>query len=799
MFNQSKTIVMYKYLLLLVFPVFIFSQSKKISGSISNTEKQPLDSIRIDLFSSDNILFKSLLTNQEGEFSFENIPNQSFKIKIQDENYLSYEKIINTENTNKKIEIILKNNHKEIEGVSLTKKKPLVKRKVDRLEFNVENSNISSLNAWEILKKTPQVTVNNDLLAVKGGTSVLITINDKKVMMSGEELKNFLENTQGDDVKSVEVITNPPAKYEAEGSAVLNIVMKKNKIEGYRGIISSKYVQTQYAKGVAGISQYYKKDKISVMASYFRGTGTYYREETGYVNYPEDGTTWISTMNRKDQAKSQNTLNFNIEYEIDTLTTASLNYSGYFNPKSIGTYHVPTIIYNSQNIAQSNYTTINDHYSRTINNSLSFQLDRKLNKKSSISWINYFTGNNATKYQDVLTFLNFANQNPKENNFITDHKNNVQLYSTQLDYQWKGNRLELESGTKYSFVKTDSKLSFSDNENGSFEYKPLKSSNFDYKENNFALYASLAYNVGKWNFKGGLRTEMTNLEGIVSEPYEVNKNNYWSLFPTFYAQYTTDKKHEFGFSYGKRISRPFYSWLNPAKSYYNLFSYYQGDPKLKATITHNLNLTYSFKNWNIDFYYRKELFPSMEISFQEHENNNLIYYYTNIEKGEAFGMSLYKNFEIKPWWSLVVSENLEHNENYFKGIDGVLNKNKVWNWVSNISTSFTLDKNYDWKMEIGQNYYSPAIQGTFRISSSWSAYFVMNRKFFNKKLETALIFNDIFKSTKQKVSTKYGNQDNYFLDYQDTQGFTISLKYNFGNQSVKNTKTIKKSDEQERL
>ncbi|HEX7869956.1 MAG TPA: outer membrane beta-barrel family protein, partial [Chryseobacterium sp.] len=411
----------------------------------------------------------------------------------------------------------------------------------------------------------------------------------------------------------------------------------------------------------------------------------------------------------------------------------------------------------------------------------------------------YFTGNNSSKYQNVLTYLNFANQTPRETNFMTNNKSDVQLYSTQFDYQWKNDKLELESGTKYSFVKTDSQLDFSDNESGQFQYRSEKSSLFDYKEHNFAIYTSMAYNLEKWSFKGGLRAEMTDLEGIVSEPYEINKNNYWSLFPTFYAQYTTENKHEFGFSYGKRISRPFYSWLNPAKSYYNLFSYYQGDPKLKATIIHNLNLTYSFKNWNVDFYYRKELFPSMEISFQQHENNNLIYYFTNIEKGQAFGMSLYKSFEIKPWWSLIVSENLEHNENYFKGIDGVLNRNKVWNWVSNISTSFNLDKNSDWKMEVGHKYYSPGIQGTFTISSQWSAYFVMNRKFFNKKLEAAFVFNDIFRSTQQKVSTKYGNQDNYFLDYQDTQGFTFSLKYNFGNQSVKNSKTIKKTDEQERL
>jgi hypothetical protein len=189
----------------------------------------------------------------------------------------------------------------------------------------------------------------------------------------------------------------------------------------------------------------------------------------------------------------------------------------------------------------------------------------------------------------------------------------------------------------------------------------------------------------------------------------------------------------------------------------------------------------------------------MEISFQEPSTNNLIYYFTNIEKGQAFGASMYKSFQIKPWWTLIVSENLEHNENYFKGLDGLLYKNKVWNWVSNVSTAITLDKSNDWKMEIGHKYYSPGIQGTFTISSAWSAYLAMNRKFFDKKLEASFIFNDIFRSMGQKVSTKYANQDNYFLDYGDTQGFTLSLKFNFGNQSVKNARTIKKTDEEDRL
>ena len=789
---------MYKLLVFLLLPILMFSQQHKIEGIVVNAQNEKLALVSVEVYNSKNTLIKTLTTNENGGFTLEDISEKTVKLVIKDLEYGQMEKNVDLEKQ-EAIQIILKKEIQEIQEVVMTKQKPVVKRKIDRLEFNVENSNISSLNAWEILKKTPGVTAGNDVLAVKGSQSILVTINDKKVMLTGDELKSLLENTQGDEVKSVEVITNPPAKYEASGSAVLNIVLKKNKIEGYRGVLYSKYVQSQYAKGTAGISQYYKKNKLSVMGSYYRGTGTYYREGTDYVNYIEDQTRWISTMNRKDQNKNQTTVNVNLGYEIDRLTSISLNYSGSFSPKSFGTYHVPTLIYNSQNIAESNYITVNDHYSRSINNSLSFQADRKLNKKSQLTWTNYFAGNNARKYQNVLTYLDFVNQPPKENNFLTNNRSDVQLYSTQADYQWKNEKWELESGAKYSFVKTSSQLDFSDNENGQLQYRADKSNVFDYKEHNFGLYSSLAYNPGKWNFKAGLRAEKTDLEGIVSEPYEVNKNDYWKLFPTFYAQYTTDSKHQFGLSYGKRISRPSYSWLNPAKSYYNLFSYFQGDPKLKATIVHNLNLTYTWKEWNLDLYYRKEIYPSMEISFQEPSSNQLIYHYTNIEKAQAYGLSLYKNFQIKPWWSLSLSENLEHNENYFVGVDHLLYKNKVWNLTSNVSTSFTLDKNSDWKLEVGHQYNSPSIQGTFRISSSSSTYLVMNRKFLNKKLEGSLFFNDIFRTSGEKISTKYANQDNYFLDYRDTRNFIISLKFNFGNQSVKNTKTIKKADEQDRM
>lgn len=790
---------MKKLLLALCFPVMAFSQLFKINGKIINEKNENISEVKIEVFDQKNSLLQTTNTDENGNFNLEEISENQVKLVINDLEYKKFEEEIDLSKSNQTLKIVLQKDISDIEGVVINKQKPLIKRKIDRLEFNVENSNISSLNAWEILKKTPGIVFSNDVFKIKGSSAILVTINDKRVMLTGNELKNLLENTQGNDIKSVEVITNPPAKYEASGSAVLNIVMKKNNLEGYRGTVVTKYVQTQYAKGLTGISQYYKKGKISLMGSYYRGFGDYYREGTDYVHYLEDKTMWISKLNRKDTDLTQNTLNFNLDYAIDSLTNASLNYSGFFNPKSFGNYDVPTQIFNEQNIEESHYRTINDHNSRSINNSLSFQVDRKLNKKSNLSWVNYFASNNQKKYQNVLTYLDFINEAPKTNNFLSNNKSNVQLYSTRLDYNWKNEKWEAEAGTKYSYVTTNSILDFSDNESGILQPRPDKSNIFDYKEYNFALYGSLSYTLKKWSFKGGLRAEKTDFDGVVSEPFEENKNDYWKIFPTAYIKYSTENNHQFSLSYGKRIDRPSYSWLNPAKSYYNLFSYFQGDPKLKATIIHNLDFSYTFKEWNVDLYYRKEINPSMEISYQDPATNSLIYHYTNIEKAQAYGLSLYKNFQLKPWWTASFSQSLEHNENYFIGVDNILRKNKVLNFDSTISTSFTLNKANDWKLEIGNQFNTPSIQGTFKISGSSNTYIVMNKKFFNKKLDASLYLNDIFKTTNEKISTKYANQDNYFLDYRDTRSFTLTLKYNFGNQSVKNTKAIKKADEQGRM
>lgn len=140
------------------------------------------------------------------------------------------------------------------------------------------------------------------------------------------------------------------------------------------------------------------------MASYSRGAGAYYREESNYIYYPENQTTWRGIMNRKDINNSQNTVNSSLEYTPDDKITFTLNYRGHFAPRSAGLYFVPNTIYNAQNIAESYYNTINDHNSRSINNNVSLQVERKFDN-STLSLTTYYITSN---YKSMRMFLQIS-------------------------------------------------------------------------------------------------------------------------------------------------------------------------------------------------------------------------------------------------------------------------------------------------------------------------------------------------------------------------------------------------------
>lgn len=793
---------MKKYIfVLLLMPMLCLSQNFKFSGSVVNHKKEPIAFASVSLTNqSDTLVRKVGVVNEKGIFEIGSVPKGSYSMQVKSVGFAIHSEIIAVENDIEKKEVVLQELVTKLEEVVVSSKKPTLKRKMDRLEFNVENTILSNNNAWEILKKTPGVTVSGGDLSIRGSKGILVTINDKKVYLTGEELKAMLEGTNGDNIKSVEVITNPPAKYEAAGSAVLNIKMKKNTKEGYKGTLTTAYVQSIYAKYVASTSQYYKMKKLSFFGSYMLGSGTYLRQGEDVVHFDEQQTTWKSIMNRKNKSLSQNTYRLNAEYEIDSLNTLSFGTDGFISQKNSGFYVVPTTIYNSQNQIESSYVTTNERKPMSRNSSYNLSFEHTLGAKESLIFSSDYTHYNNSIKQDVNTIFNFLGTPVYASRFVNDNNQEIKLFSSQLDYNLEKDTSTFETGVKFGNVKAKSKLLFQEDEANILVNKPEKSNVFDYNENILAAYGSFSKELKKWSLKAGLRAEYTQLEGVSVNPKEANAQNYLKFFPTFYAMYKPSEGNEIGISYGKRITRPNYGWLNPSKSYYNQYSYFIGDAGLKPTITHNFSLLYTLqRKYNFDLYYRNEKNPSMEISFQDNATNIVVYHFTNIKKDQAVGLDFSCNLELRPWWTVGLQSGIKYTEDVFQGIDSQFYKNDVWSFSSSMNQQFMLNKKKDFTAEVDFWYSSPSVQGTFTITGSSSLEMSCKKKFWNKNAEVSLILSDIYRGEKSIVSTKYANQNNYFYDYSDTQSFRIGFKYYLGNQKLKNKTEKEKTEEQKRL
>jgi len=771
--------------------MFIWSQN--IKGHIENENQESISESSIEINENKSIFY----SDKEGNFNLEGISKFPVSITIKKTDYQDYEI---TMEENEFLNIILKKDTvKSIESVTIKANKPLLKRKIDRLEFNIDKTPLQNLNAWDILKSTPNILVKNEELSVRGNSQIIVTINDKKTLMTQEQLKQFLENTDGNNVSSVEVITNPPAKYEAQGGAVINIKMKQNVLSGYKGRISTRYTQATYAKGLIGTSQSYNTDKWQLTGNYNFVTGDYVRYNFDVVTFDKDKTRWESDMVRKTHAHEQHVYNFSGQYAVDSLSTIQFGFDGYNAPNNNGHYNVPTNIYNTENNQlQSYYLTSNKkrQYDNSFNSYLVY--DKKFGNHN-LTWTNNSSTKRFKENQDVATLLNFDGQPASNDRFANNSIQDISLYATQLDYRYSNDKFTLESGLKYSFVKNKNDLDFFDGTSGTLIPDLTKSNLFNYKENIFAGYISSEYKWKKWEMKAGLRSETTLIKTNSDNPVVENKTTRTGLFPTFYLMYNLKEDQQLGFSYGKRIDRPNYDFLNPSKSYYNLYSYFQGDAYLKSTIIHNLSLTYTVKDWNFEAYYSYIKDPSMEISIQNPQTFETVYNYTNIDHGQNLGANFSKSISIKPYWKLNIFGMGEFQENYFMGTDKILYKNDVFFYNANVSTQITLDKAKNWDLNVSYVYNSKTIQGSFDISSSQRTNVIINKKMFDKKLEAGLVFNDIFRTDKNIISTRYADQNQYFKDYRDTQYVMINLKYNFGNQKVKDVKAGRKTDEQNRL
>jgi hypothetical protein len=487
-----------------------------------------------------------------------------------------------------------------LQAAVVTAEKKIFERKIDRMVFNVvDMPSVEGGDVMDVLKITPGLMVSNSSIEIIGKSGVDVMINGRPLQLSGEDLLNFLRGLRSSDIQSIEVITTPPAKYEAEGnSGLVNIILKKIENNTWSASVFGNYYQAKYAEGGTGGSFNYRKKNLSFYLNSSYYFGKEFNDSESTIFYPE--LRWESKGNYTNNSRSINAQT-GFDVEITDKWTVGAQYMGRISrPKPTiendrtDLFDITSNAETGSIITKSNRKSKSDIHSGNLHSIIKLDtLGRKINFDFDILTYNsnsnstYAANTGGSQYAEIPNGLQSVNN-------ILDRK--MTNYAAQIDVEHPFKKFSLNYGMKLSFSQTDNDIHVFDLASGIPVNDPNQTNRFLYRENVQALYVSGSATLGKWEIQLGLRGENTQFTGNSVTKDTVFKKSYFELFPTAYITYNHNDKNILFAEYGRRISRPNFDHLNPFRSYSSPYYSFEGNPELRPILLDNISIGYVYDN-----------------------------------------------------------------------------------------------------------------------------------------------------------------------------------------------------------
>lgn len=762
-----------------------------VGGRVVDEHQIPLAYTPVALLTAiDSSLVQNTLTDPDGNFNFTAIKAGTYKIRISaiaKNPYTSKPFTVGgtLQVASEPILIFLESQAVKLKEVSIIKKRPLVEQKVDRYIFNVGKSITAMGNdGVQVLRKIPGIQISGRAISLAGKGKVRVMINDRLLTLSDEDLLNYLETLRSDDISTVEVITNPSAKYDAQGnSGLINIKLRKNTEENFSGNASATYSQATYASANVGVGLNYKKDKLSFSANLSTGDGSVKEtanEKIFYTDNPRFSNEIVRAYNRYISGR------ISADYEPTGNTTIGIHYSG--NRSSPDSKDGIMVNYPQANIGSSNgsLTTGSTHGTLNYSNSgiyYMFKLDT-LGKKVNVA-ADYFSYKTARDRQ--ITSNETGNGINGNAPFGTNQtsaanwgKQDMEIYTSNIDAELPYKWAKIELGGKLSFINNQNNIGFQN-----ITADSMQSDSFRYKEHVNAIYATAYKKFGKWEAKAGLRFESTITEGISVSLNQNNTRNYHSFFPSAYLSYSPDESHKLSLNYGKRINRPSYEALNPFRWYLNLSSYRAGNPFLKPESIDNLEFSHSYKNtWVSKIYASKTANWYERVTYVSAGSPIQAYIYENYATFYTVGVSQNYSFEIGEIWES--SNQIMAYYNYSHMALNVLrSKTKGASGYFSTTNSFAVNSAKTVFAEINYWYQLPAAITQYELGHFQELTIGLKFLLFNKKLQLGLNGSDVFKTNAPKIIGYTNDIRQEYKNYGDLRRIGFSVSYKFGSDKLK--------------
>jgi len=767
---------------LLILIPFALKAQQSVKGIVTDEAGNLLDGVTITL-STNNENGVTRLTSM-GDFVLNQVQQGTYQLSA---TLIGYKPVIRTITIPKdSLKIVMQGDSKVLKEVTISFSKPIIQRKTDRVTFNVEQSIVASGGtAWDALNKAPGVQLTSGGTITANKKDVQIYLDGKPLHLSGDDLSGYLQGIPSELITKIEVFSNPPASFEAEGSAVVNIITKKSKGQGFNATMNGGFTQTIYGSYTASNSFNYSKDKLNIYGGYSftsRKNG-YDRHDYVIYNNPDGYSYWDSPGYSIVQSKT-NSYRLGADYQLTDKQILGFLITGNNRTGSTMT-NTQTMITNNfkttpDSTLQTNGNTRlhNSQYAYNLNYNI--QLDTSgQNLNVDLDYSPYQT--DRQQYINSLSFLADGSPASKPYHIYTPTIQHITIYSGKIDYNYKtGKNWNFTSGLKYSSIQSENNFDFYNNEGEQSVFVPANSNHFDYVENTAAAYTSVRTTIGKWSLQAGLRGEYTRTKGYSITIDSLNKRQYFKLFPTLFSLYKLDDRNELQFTYGYRIERPEYNRLNPARQYSNPYSYLVGNPSLQPAFVQNIELGYTYnKQYNLTAYYTAthDMFSNITVQ----DNLNKVFYNTQQNLGLSLitGVRLSAPFHVNDWWEMNVMLDFYEQREKSAYQQGSYDYHQ-FSYEGNTTQSFTIDQTHGIKAEISVMYNSSDIQGIYKIGHVYNVDAGIKATILNGQGTVKLSASDIFNSNNYHVSVNYLNQNNGFFKRNETGYGALSFSYRFG-------------------
>ena len=768
-----------------------------IRGQLQDAEQAAVPYANVALYAAaDSALVKVETTGDDGAFLISNVGAGEYRLVATYLGSPDLERTVSAADRDLDLGVLrMAPAGVELAEATVTATRSLVEVKPDRTVFNVQGTiNAVGQNGLDLLRKAPGVTVdNNDNINVLSRSGVLVYVDGKRLPLSGDDLAGYLRSLTAEQIDRIDIITNPGAKYEAEGNAgIVDIRLKKNENEGANATLSYSATQGRYFRHNTSGTANYRRGKLNV----FGQLGLVDDEYTNGLDFDTRQRN-LRIVERMRNYRDRRNVNFRLgtDLALSDRHTVGVLIGGLFqagnfrgtDDLSIARVGQPVdsvLLASNSGESTQEQQTYNLNYRYAIGPQRSLNVDLDYGRYRNTELRNqpnvYFTPDRRTELSRVI------------NSFDTPR--DIDIATLKADYEQPLGAGQLGAGLRLSQVGTENTFLFFEETDGRPVLDDGRSNRFAYNEIVYAGYLSYAGKLNdRWSYSTGLRTEITDADGTLTAfrdnaaepPVELN---YLSFFPSAGLTYALNARagHTLNLNYGRRINRPDYNVLNPFRNQVSQLSFEKGNPGLRPEIVNNLELGYTHAyRYNFKLAYSRTTDQITRLIGPDDRDPRAGFItWDNLAEQTVISANASLPITITDWWNGYFNLSASHTDNQADyGEDGTVD---VQAFSYSIFQQQTFQLPAALTLEVSGYFAGPGVWGgVFEYEETWALNLGLQRKFLREQLNVKLSVNDIFFQSPWYGRSEFNGQVSVGGGYWDSRTVALSLSYAFGNQKVK--------------